>query len=339
VAQTHGVTVGALLRNRLEALGLSLDLLAGADGLDRIISSPHVQKTGLALAGFHEYLKPGRILIFGESEIRFLESLDSRGRSDALRLALGHDFPCVIITGGFTPPRELVIESERANVPLLKTSIVTPTAIAKIESILEDSLAERTVIHAVLLDVLGLGILITGESGIGKSECALDLIVRGHRLVADDTVEVRRRSETILIGTCPDLTRHHMELRGLGVINVKELFGIASTRSSKRVELVVQLERWDPSRQYERLGLDDEHYEILGLRIPLIRMPVAPGRNIAILVEVAARNQLLRARGHHAARMLAARLDESIRQAAAVAASNELSEEDDEEDIEGGDLR
>ena len=339
MAQTHGVTVGALLRNRLEALGLSLDLLAGGDGLDRVITSPHVQKTGLALAGFHEYLKPGRILIFGESEIRFLESLDSARRSDALRLALGHDFPCVIITGGFTPPRELVIESEHASVPLLKTSIVTPTAIAKIESILEDSLAERTVLHAVLLDVLGLGILITGESGIGKSECALDLIVRGHRLVADDTVEVRRRSETILIGTCPDLTRHHMELRGLGVINVKELFGIASTRSSKRVELVVQLERWDPTRQYERLGLDDEHYEILGLRIPLIRMPVAPGRNIAILVEVAARNQLLRARGHHAARMLAARLEDTLRHAAAVAASNELAEEDDEEDIEGGDLR
>jgi HPr kinase/phosphorylase len=339
VTQTHGVSVGALLRNRLEALGLSLDLLAGGDGLERIITSPHVQKTGLALAGFHEYLKPGRILIFGESEIRFLESLDSGGRSDALRLALGHDFPCVIITGGFNPPRELVIESERASVPLLKTSIVTPTAIAKIESILEDNLAERTVIHAVLLDVLGLGILITGESGIGKSECALDLIVRGHRLVADDTVEVRRRAETILIGTCPDLTRHHMELRGLGVINIKELFGIASTRSSKRVELVVQLERWDPMRQYERLGLDDEHDEILGLRVPLIRMPVAPGRNIAILVEVAARNQLLRARGHHAARILAARLEDSLRHSAAVVASSDLSEEDDEEDIEGGDLR
>src|ERR671919_376957 len=223
-----------------------------------------------------------------------------------MRLAMTLDLPCVLITAGFVPPVDLVLEADRARLPLLKTAVATPTAIAKLGSILEDSLAERTVIHAVLMDILGLGVLIAGESGIGKSECALDLIVRGHRLVADDTVEVRRRAETILIGTCPELTRHHMELRGLGVINVKELFGIASTRSSKRVELVVQLERWAPTREYERLGLDDDFYEILGLRVPLIRMPVAPGRNIAILVEVAARNQLLRARGHHAARILAA---------------------------------
>jgi HPr kinase/phosphorylase len=191
--------------------------------------------------------------------------------------------------------------------------VATPTAIAKLTSILEDWLAEHTVMHAVLMDILGLGVLIVGESGIGKSECALDLIVRGHRLVADDTVDIRRRSESILIGTCPDLTRHHMELRGLGVINVKDLFGIASTRSSKRVELVVQLERWDSDREYERLGLDDEFFEILGLRVPFIRMPVAPGRSVAILVEVAARNQLLRSRGHHAALELAARLDQSLR--------------------------
>ena len=173
-------------------------------------------------------------------------------------------------------------------------------------------MAPRETRHGVLMDILGLGVLMTGESGIGKSECALDLIVRGHRLVADDTVEVRRRQETILIGTCPELTRYHMELRGLGVINIKELFGIASTRSSKRVELVVQLERWDPSREYERLGLDDVFYEILGLRVPLIRMPVAPGRNIALLVEVASRNQLLKERGYDAARRLAERVDALI---------------------------
>jgi HPr kinase/phosphorylase len=163
------------------------------------------------------------------------------------------------------------------------------------------------------MDILGLGVLIVGESGIGKSECALDLVLRGHRLVADDTVELRRRAESVLIGTCPDLTRHHMEIRGLGVINVKDLFGVASARASKRVELVVQLERWEAGRQYERLGLDDRFFEILGLRVPLIQMPVAPGRSVANLVEVAARNQLLRSRGHHAARDLAEKIDRRLR--------------------------
>ena len=327
-----GVTVAGLLSCRPEAFGLPLELLAGVNGLDRVITSPHIQKTGLALAGFHEYLKPGRVLIFGESEIRYLESLESAGRSTSLRLALTLDFPCVLITGGFTPPAELLVEAERARVPLLKTAIATPTAIAKLSSMLEDSLAERTMIHAVLMDVLGLGVLIAGESGIGKSECALDLIVRGHRLVADDTVEVHRRQETILIGACPELTQHHMELRGLGVINVKELFGIASTRASKRIELVVQLERWVPTREYERLGLDDAFYEVLGLQVPLLKMPVAPGRNIAILVEVAARNQLLRQRGHHAARALADRLEASLREQAHPA----LDEEDEEIESGGG---
>ena len=326
-----GVSVAVLLSSRPEAFGLPLELLAGVNGLDRVITSPHIQKTGLALAGFHEYLKPGRVLIFGESEIRYLESLESEARVTALRLALTLDFPCVLITGGFTPPPELPFEAERARVPLLKTSVATPTAIAKLSSLLEDSLAERTMIHAVLMDVLGLGVLLAGESGIGKSECALDLIVRGHRLVADDTVEIRRRQETILIGACPELTRHHMELRGLGVINIKELFGIASTRSSKRVELVVQLERWVPTREYERLGLDDVFHEILGLRVPLLKMPVAPGRNIAILVEVAARNQLLRQRGHHAARELANRLDASLREQA-----RPPRDEEDEEIESGG---
>lgn len=332
MSHVPSVSVGALLRSRPDIFGLTLELVAGAGGLDRLITSPHVQKTGLALAGFHEYLKPGRVLIFGQSEVRYLESLDAAARMRTLRLAFTHDFPCVMATGGFTLPQQVIEEAERAARPVLQTAVATPTAIAKLSSILEDSLAERVMLHAGLLDVLGLGVLIVGESGIGKSECALDLIARGHRLVADDTVEVRRRSETILIGTCPELTRHHMELRGLGVINIKDLFGIASTRTSKRVEVVVQLERWDPARQYERLGLDDQLYELLGLRVPLIKMPVAPGRNIAILIEVAARNQILRTRGHHAARLLAERLDQQLRDMA-----TSLPDEDPDEDgLESG---
>ncbi|MBE3132743.1 MAG: HPr(Ser) kinase/phosphatase [Acidobacteria bacterium] len=313
---TSGVSVGEFLRSRPEALGLPLVLLAGATGLGRRITSPYIQKTGLALAGFDEYLSPGRILIFGESEIRYLESQTPDERARALRRTLSRDIPAVLLTGGFGNPPSLTVEAERAGVPLLSTTVATPFAIAKVTALLEDTLADRVIVHAVLMDMLGLGVLIVGESGIGKSECALDLVVRGHRLVADDTVEIRRRAENVLIGTCPELTRHHMEVRGLGVINIKDLFGVASIRFSKRVELVVQLERWESGQEYERLGLDDVYFEILGLQVPLIRMPVAPGRNVAILVEVAARNQLLRSRGHHAARRLAARIDRELRELA-----------------------
>jgi len=327
------MTVGGLLQSRPESIGLKLDLIAGGRGLDRRITSPHIQKTGLALVGFHEYLHPGRVLVFGESEVRYLESLQSADRRQTMSLTFAREIPCLLVTSGFEGPPELSVEAERASVPLLRTLLPTPTAIAKLTSILEDSLVERSVIHGVLMDILGLGVLIVGDSGIGKSECALDLIVRGHRLVADDTVEVRRRAETVVIGACPDLTRHHMEVRGLGVINIHDLFGIAATRTSKRIELVVQLERWEPGRQYDRLGLEEVHYELLGLRVPLIRMPVAPGRNVAIIVEVAARNQLLRSRGHNAARKLADRIDQQI----SGTGDAGVHEADVEDDVEAGD--
>jgi HPr kinase/phosphorylase len=310
----RSITVSGLLKSRAEAIGLPIELLAGADGLQRPISSPHIQKTGLALAGFDAYLQPSRILVFGESEVRYLESLDTANRTNVLAAALSHDIPCVLITGGWNPPVELLAASDQYHVPLLRTTVSTPVSIAKIEYLLDDELAERQVIHGVLMDMLGLGVLIIGESGIGKSECGLDLVVRGHRLVADDTVEMRRRGETTLIGTCPELTRHHMEIRGLGLINIRDLFGVAAIRNAKRVELVVQLERWDPDRDYERLGIDELRYDILGLKIPLIRMPVAPGRSLGVLVEVAARNQLLRTRGLNAARDLAARLEQTLRE-------------------------
>jgi HPr kinase/phosphorylase len=331
------LTVEGLLRSRPEAIGLPLELLGGASGLSRSIVSPHIQKTGLALAGFHQYLHPGRVLVFGESEVTYLEGLDAPRRADALAAAFAYDIPCVLLTGGGHPSPELSRAAEACSVPVLRTPVTTPIAIARLTALLEDALAVRQMIHGVLLDILGLGVLIVGESGIGKSECALDLVVRGHRLVADDVVEVRRRSETVIIGTCPELTRHHMEVRGLGVINIQDLFGVASTRSAKRVELVVQLERWEPPSRgradisqvaalatqglppgesdsdHDRLGLDDRAYELLGQKIPMIRMPVAAGRSLAILVEVAARNQILKARGRHAARDLAARLDRVLR--------------------------
>lgn len=319
-------TVAGLLESRSDAIGLPLELLSGREGLGRPITSPHIQKTGLALAGFHEYLQPGRVLVFGESEVRYLDALDSNSLLNVLAAAFTHDIPCVLITGGWNPPPQLLAACERYHVPLLRTSVSTPAAIAKIGVLLENALAVRQVVHGVLMDILSLGVLITGDSGIGKSECALDLVVRGHRLVADDAVEVRRRGETDLIGTCPELTRHHMEVRGLGVINIRDLFGVAATRTSKRMELVVQLERWDVAREYDRLGLEENAWELFGVKIPLVHMPVAPGRNLAILVEVAARNQLLRTRGLNAARDLAARLEQQLREAASDSASDDDGE-------------
>lgn len=327
---TPAVTVRGLLEARPESVGLTIEVVAGAAGLNRRITSPYIQKTGLALAGFHEYLQAGRILLFGESEVRFLESLDSNARRQALAKCFNAELPCLLVTGGADIAPEVILEGERAGVPVLRTTVPTAAAIGKLTAVLEDRLAHRVIIHGVLIDILGLGVLIVGESGIGKSECALDLVVRGHRLVADDTVEVRRRSESIVIGACPELTRHHMEVRGLGLINIRDLFGVASTRTSKRIELVVQLDRWDDNREYDRLGLDEASYDLMGLKVPLIRMPVATGRNLAILVEVAARNQLLRMRGINAARELVARLDASLEQSAQLQLPQSLADEDDE---------
>jgi HPr kinase/phosphorylase len=321
-----GVPVATLLRDLAATRGIDLELLAGAGGVDRRITNPHPQKTGLALSGFDQYLHAGRVLVLGESEVRFLEALDPAHRVAVIRQVFSHAIPCLVVTAGFHPTPDVLEEADRAGVPVMKTRAATPLLMHRLSDALDVYLAEHSVVHGVLMDILGLGVLITGESGIGKSECALDLIVRGHRLVADDAVELRARANAFLMGTCPELTRHHMEIRGLGLINVQDLFGVASTRTSKRVELVVQLERWDPAREYDRLGLDEAHYEMLGVRVPMLRMPVAPGRNLAILVEVAARNQLLRNGGHNAARRLVDRLDAELGKAGQ-AADVELGDE------------
>ena len=304
--------------------GLHVELLAGSAGVSRRITNPYPQKTGLALSGFDAAVRGGRVLVFGESEIRYIESLTAEARDATLRRLYSHDIPAILITQGFAPPPALSAIAERLGVPLLRTANGTPHAMSRLGSVLDNLLAPRTTIHGVLMDILGLGILMVGESGIGKSECALDLVVRGHRLVADDAVELRCRAESFVLGSCPELTRHHMEIRGLGLINIQDLFGVASTRTSKRVELVVQLERWEPGREYDRLGLDTATYDILGVPIPTIRMPVAPGRNIAILVEVAARNQLLRARGADAARLLVDRLSRHMEAGAGIDQGDDL---------------
>jgi HPr kinase/phosphorylase len=329
MAYSPSLTIGALLGRGSGFGGLELRLVAGDQGLERRVLHAAIQKTGLSLAGLVDFVHAGRVLIFGDSEVQYLASLAAPARREVLAAIFEHDVPCVLVTNGLEPPPELLDAGEAAAVPILLTSASTAAAITKITALLDDRLAPREIVHGVLLDILGLGTLMVGESGIGKSECGLDLVMSGHRLVADDAVEIRRRAESVLIGSCPELTRHHMEIRGIGLINIRDMFGVASTRRSKRVEFVVQLERWDPTQEYERLGLDDEFYELLGVAIPMVRMPVAPGRNLAVLTEVAARNQLLRVRGQHAARDLVARADRRIADA-----DTALADDDDDDVID-----
>jgi HPr kinase/phosphorylase len=267
-----------------------------------------VQRPGLALTGYTDYIRYGRVQIIGSSEAGYLAKLKPRRRGAILEKLCRCRITCFVVTKGIVAPTELLAAAEARGIPVLATPLESTALIKLLSAFLEERLATRLHLHAVLLDVFGLGVLIQGESGIGKSECALDLIDRGHRLVADDVVEVRRMAD-VLVGASPDLTRYHMELRGLGILNIKDLYGVSSIRLSKRVELVVQLERWEAGKEYDRIGLRDESFLILGVEVPLARMPVAPGRNIALLVEVAARNQLLREGGYDAARRFVERVD------------------------------
>jgi HPr kinase/phosphorylase len=290
---------------------LRLHLAAGRSGLDRQIHLSRVQRPGLALTGFTDYLRYGRVQIVGGSEVSYLAKLPAGRRKAILARLAKADITCFVVTKGLAVPPELLAAAEANGVPLLTTPLQSTEFIKQLTSYLDQRLAQRTLLHAVLLDVFGLGVLVMGESGIGKSECALELIDRGHRLVADDVVELMRTADA-LVGSSPDLTRNHMEIRGVGVLNIKDLYGVSSIGTPRRVELVVGLERWEAGREYDRLGLRDEKFSLLGLDVPLIRMPVAPGRNIALLVEVAARNQLLKFRGYDAARRLAEQVDALI---------------------------
>jgi HPr kinase/phosphorylase len=307
------VTVDALLRE--QGAGFEFRLEAGGEGLQRVVSSPRVQKPGLALSGFPEQLQRERVQILGGTELQYLSGLSAQGRQVGVGTLMSSNPVCVIVTRGLAPPAELVRACEEADVALLVSELVTGELIARLSAYLEDVLAPTTSLHGVLLDVLGVGVLLLGKSGIGKSEAALDLLVRGHRLVADDIVNIRRRGPNVLYGSGSPIIRHHMEIRGLGIINIQDLFGISSIRDAKKIELVMELAEWQPDEEYERLGLDEPTFAILGARLPKLKVPVRPGRSIATIIEVAARNQLLKFMGHHAARAFQDRLNKAIAEA------------------------
>ncbi len=296
-----------------EELGyLHLKTLSGESHLDNRITHPRVQKPGLAFAGYYPYIKPGRVQIIGESETEYLKTLEEDERQLRLDTIASLPVPVFVITKGIDPLPGFLTSCQAREVPVLSSSELSSTVIKGISYFLEDHLVPSTSLHGVLVEIYGLGVLMIGDSGVGKSESALDLITRGHSLVADDKVTIKRYPNGELIGFSEGPLRHHMELRGIGIINVQDLFGLASVRDRTAVDLVVELEHWQPGQQYERLGLDETLFNILETPCPYIRMPVALGRNVSILVEIAARNHVLKLQGHHSAREFARKLEAQL---------------------------
>jgi len=293
-----------------------LKVAGGNSGLNRIIRVSEVNRPGLALAGYFEYFRAERIQIFGMGESAYMDTL-----SNARRMEILHHFfsaknlPCLIITHGRTPAPETTEQANRYAVPLILCSMATGVLVEELAAYLEERLAPTTTLHGVLVDVYGLGVLIVGVSGIGKSECALELLKRGHILVADDVVEIRHKPGAQLFGACSPLLKHHMEVRGLGIIDVTKIFGVSSVIEKSRIELVVRLETEDQNQDYDRIGLEEHFAEILGVKIPEAIIPVRPGRNVAILVEVACLNQRLKQKGIRSADELNKRLIEKMSEA------------------------
>lgn len=285
-----------------------LEVLAGEPGLANQITQPELHRPGLALAGFLDVFTFDRLQIFGNTETRYLSSLSREERQARLEAVFAHPIPCIIVTSSNEAAPELVELANHNKVPLLRTTHTTSRFNAMLNSWLEGEFAPSTSIHGVLVDVFGVGVLITGDSGVGKSECGLELIERGHRLVADDAVHIRRLERDLLLGSSNAAIQHHMEVRGLGIIDVELLFGIGAVREDKRVSLVIELVKWSDDLVVDRIGLDQQQSTILDVPVRLFRIPVESGRNTSILIEVAALQHRILERGYNPAEALNNRL-------------------------------
>ncbi|MFC1641446.1 HPr(Ser) kinase/phosphatase [Myxococcota bacterium] len=304
------ISVRALLED--PGLGLVLHLVAGEAGLEREVRHPRIQKSGLAMVGHREGIVPSRIQVLGGTELSYAESLGPAEQAVAARHLFSLCLACVVVTRGVSPPLAFVAEAERTGTPLIVCQERSSSAITAFHTLLDERLAPRVRIHGVLVDVFEIGVLLLGRSGIGKSEIALELVMRGHRLVADDVVEFEYRPPGLVLGEAAALLRHHMEVRGLGILNIMDLYGVTAVRERKQLDLVVQMELWEEGLEYDRIGVEDHHKEILGVPIREVRLPVRPGRNMSSIVEIAARNELLRKSGYDSARKFIERVDAAI---------------------------
>lgn len=290
----------------------NLELISGEEGINRPITISDISRPGLELAGYFDYYPAERIQLLGKTELTFVQKLDHEARSNRLDRLCTDITPAIIITRELEVPEELLEASAREAVPVLRAKQKTTRFSSLLTNYLESKLAPTTAVHGVLVDIYGVGVLITGKSGVGKSETALELVKRGHRLVADDCVEIRQEDDDKLVGNSPELIEHLLEIRGLGIINVMTLFGAGAVRRNKKISLVIHLELWDQKKQYDRLGLDEETMKIIDSSVTKLTIPVRPGRNLAVIIEVAAMNFRLKRMGVNAAEQFSNRLADVI---------------------------
>jgi len=291
---------------------LSLTLLSPSTVEEWDIKTTDLNRPGMQFCGFYEYFAFERPQVIGKVEMSYLEELDAKNRREMLKKYFSYRLPCVIICRGMTPPKELLEEAKKADIAVYQSDMVTTRLSFLAINYLNRCLAPRVTRHGVLVDVYGIGVLITGESGVGKSEAALELVKRGHQLVADDVVDICRVSDDRLTGEAPEMVRHFMEIRGIGIIDIRAMYGVGSVIVNKSIDLVMHMEKWVEGKEYDRLGLTEEYTTILGVNVPHQIMPVRPGRNLAIIIEVAARNLGLKRLGYSAAHELDRRLNEMI---------------------------
>jgi HPr kinase/phosphorylase len=291
---------------------LDMEVVYKGKSLSIDIETSDINRPGLQFAGFFDYFAAERVQVIGKVEMTYLDSMEPDIRAERLERFFSSGIPCVLISRNMEVPQYLLGAAGKYGCPIIRSKKVTTSIIHRMINYLDSALAPRITRHGVLVDVYGEGVLLMGESGIGKSETALELIKRGHRLVADDAVEIKKVAENRLIGDSPDLIRHFMEIRGIGIIDIKAMYGVGAVINNKAINMVIYLEFWDNSKEYDRLGLSEDHMEILGVKLPKVVLPVRPGRNLAIIVEVAVRNWRLKQMGYNAARELDNRLNSMI---------------------------
>ncbi|MDH4221973.1 MAG: HPr(Ser) kinase/phosphatase [candidate division Zixibacteria bacterium] len=306
----ENVTIEKLYKEKKDFLELTL--LTAEEGLKKKILNNEIHRPGLALSGYTDRFAHERTQVIGETELSFLQSLDQNKRKQLLENVFRFEIPCVIISKNLYPPSELLEIANRNHIPVFHSRLSTAELTNRLSLYLDNIFAPHMTIHGTLVDVYGMGLLYTGKSGIGKSECALDLVERGHRLVADDMVNIIRKTPEIVIGTGNELLGHLMEIRGVGIIDIEKLFGIRAIRIQKRIEVEVRLVLWEDDLEYERLGIEDKYTRILGVEIPVVTIPISPGKNITVISEVIAMNHMLKVYGQEPAKEFSRRLINEI---------------------------